>query len=655
MDRFEETKLRIKEATDLVALIESYLPLKPRGRNLLALCPFHAENSPSFNVSREKQFYKCFGCGKTGDVFTWLMDRDGLTFREAMEVLADRAGISLEGVWSGQKDGARKGPDPYLALAEVAAFFHRQLATSEGQLAREYLERRGLAEAIEPWQLGYHPRPGALARFVQERQLPRDVLEESGLLHKGREQFAGRVMFPIADERGRTVGFGGRLVPGAPGSEGDGDYKPPKYLNSRESLYFNKRRVLFGLHRAKQAGQRRIVVMEGYTDVIACHLAGFQGAVASLGTAFTRDHARTVERYATEGLVLMFDGDRAGVQAAERALRELINSRLPVRIALMSDAEDGTAKDPADVVTARPGEDPELVTERRARFADILDAAEDSLAVWFRLMRRRLDLSQAVHVETAARECAGVLALVEEPVRQAALLQEMARHLAVPAPTLERLLAKQKTAGAAAGNAATEGRQAGPARAPAPPASLSARTELELLACVLARPMLLVDLDVSADAPLESAAITEVLALATDGVAIGRTAPADLLRYLFARAAERPDLLELLGSADDRANKIGDPAAVLAGLVEGRRRLCNEPRKRALRQQLQEAMAAGDRARADQLQSLLLASHRQDQPRTRTSLQAPTNPTNSPGEAPPAWLRKPPPAVAPPGAADPPP
>ena len=305
MDRFEDTKLRIKEATDLVALIESYLPLKPRGRTLVALCPFHAENSPSFTVFRESQHFHCFGCGKTGDAFTWLMERDGLTFREAMEVLADRLGIPLAGVWANRPSEARKGPDPYQVLAEVASFFHRALDTDEGRLGRDYLEGRGLGPAIGTWQLGYHPRPGALLRYAQELRLPREVLEQAGLLRNGREIFAGRVIFPIEDERGRTVGFGGRLVPGAPGSETDGDYKPPKYLNSPESPFFNKRRVLFGLHRAKRAGQRRIVVMEGYTDVIACHLAGFTGAVASLGTAFTSEHAKIVERYATEGIVLM--------------------------------------------------------------------------------------------------------------------------------------------------------------------------------------------------------------------------------------------------------------------------------------------------------------------------------------------------------------
>lgn len=631
MDRFEDTKLRIKEATDLVALIESYMPLKPRGRTLVALCPFHAENSPSFTVNREGQFFHCFGCGKSGDAFTWLMERDGLSFREAMEVLADRLGISLEGVWKGRPSEARKGPDPYTILAEVAAFFHRELDTDDGRLAKDYLEGRGLVPAIEGWHLGYHPRPGALVRQAQQRRWPREVLEQAGLLRNGRELFAGRVMFPIEDERGRTVGFGGRLIPGAPGSEGDGDYKPPKYVNSPESPFFNKRRVLFGLHQAKRAGQRRIVVMEGYTDVIACHLAGFTGAVASLGTAFTADHVKTIERYASAGIVLMFDGDRAGQQAAERAMRELANSPLEVRVALMSDAEDGKAKDPADVVTARPGEDSELVNERRARFADVIEGAEDQLAVWFRLLRRRLDFSQPVHLEGAARECAEILALVESPVRQAAMVEQMARHLSVPAPTLERLLAKNKKVRSADAERRADAQKGlDPKPVPPPPKSPGDRAEIELLACVLAKPDLLVSTDVTAEAPLAIDEVAQLLTMAVEGVAIGRTTKGDLLKYLFARAAEQPELLRLLGVVGDRADKITDPAAIVAGLVEGRRRLRAEPMRRTLRQQFEQAMAAGDTAAAMSFQQQLLDSLRRDRARAPAAATVATDKPQSP-------------------------
>lgn len=655
MDRFEEAKLRIKEATDLVALVESYLPLRPRGRDLVALCPFHAERSPSFTVSRTGQFFHCFGCGKNGDAFTWLMEREGLTFREAMEVLAERAGVSLEGVFATGAPRGPKGPDPYLVLAEVAGFFQRCLGSDEGVLARAYLEQRGLLAAIVPWRLGVHPRPGALSRFVADKKLPREILEHAGLLKNGREPYTYRLMFPIEDERGRVVAFGGRIVPGAPGSDGDGDFKPPKYMNSTESPWFNKRRVLYGLSRAKAAGARKLLVTEGYTDVIACHLAGFHGAVASLGTAFTRDHARLVGRYATEGLVLMFDGDRAGRQAAERALRELVNSRLAVRIAMVGDvtATDGGAalpKDPADLLAERPGDDPELVAVRREAFRELLDHAEDDLTVWFRLLRQRLDLSQAVNVELAARECATILLTCEEPVRRSAMRDAMARHLAMPPEHLQRLLdrlaASDRRGTAVAGRAPLGGGAAdransepivenwsdadlgdapvGPSAAgavgsrPAPrPAvrSVAEKAEIELAACVLAEPAVLADLDFDAEPPFAVAGLRDLVDAAVLGVASGRLSRTELLHFLFARFAELPAVRSLLGEVAARAETIATPRPVLQGLLEGRRRLGAEPVRRSLRQRLQEALAVGDQATAASLQQELLASLRRERPR----------------------------------------
>ncbi|MCB9878671.1 MAG: DNA primase [Planctomycetes bacterium] len=621
MDRYEDAKLRIKEATDLVALIESYLPLRPRGRSLTALCPFHPENSPSFHVFRDTQHFHCFGCGKHGDVFTWLMERDGLSFREAMELLAERVGVDLEGVFQrGPRGGnAQQQRDTFATLQAVADFFHRALLTPAGAAARGYLERRGLADAIAGWKLGYHPdgspAEGGLQRFAADNKLSRAVLEDAGLVKNGREIFAGRLMFPIVDERGRTVAFGGRVLPGTASAAPRGDYTPPKYLNSPESPWFSKRRVLFGLHAAKQAGQRRLVVMEGYTDVIACHLAGFPGAVAALGTAFTADHARIVERYAQDGVVLMFDGDRAGKQAAERALRELLNSRVDLRIAMVSDG-DADAKDPADIVLSQPGEDEELVVERRARFADVIEAAPDALSVWFRLLRQRLDLTQAVHVETAARECAQLLAMVDVPVRRAAYLEQMARHLAVPTPALERMLRDAPVRRADDRDATGRSEQGAPQvrRAVEPKLSLLEQSERELLACVLAQPTLLIGLDLD-EAAIETEAVAVLFQWATDGLALGREGAADLFRYLFTRAAEQPELRELLVAAHKRAAETKEPQEVLAGLMAGRRRVSGEAERRTLRQRLQQALQANDAATAAMLQREMMSLLRRERPR----------------------------------------
>ena len=607
MDRFEDVKLRVKEASDLVALIESYLPLRPRGRTMVALCPFHQEKSPSFTVYPERQYYHCYGCGKYGDVFNFLMERDGLSFREAMERLAETAGISLDGVFGRVERDRPKGPDPYAVLAEVRAFLQTGLQSSEGRLCRDYLAERGLVDAVLPWSLGYHPAGrGALSAFAQRHKLPRAVLEQAGLLRSsGREPFAGRLVFPIEDERGRTVGFGGRILPGGPGSDGDGEFKPAKYINSPESPFFNKRKLLFGLRAAKQAGTRRLVVVEGYTDVIACHLAGFTGAVAALGTAFTRDHAHMIERYASDGLVLLFDGDRAGRTAIERALGELIDTRLSLSVALIEGA-----KDPGEVLVERPDEDPALLEARRIGFGELLDSARDALSVYFRLLRQRLDLSQPAELEEAARLCANLAALVTEPVRRDGLVQQMAAHLGLPPQGLQRLLQGRLEQQQRAAARPTEDAPAVAPTAPAPKARNAADlAEQDLLACVLRLPPLGAQIGA---APLQFAPAAELLALCCDGLAAGRATHAELVRYLFARCSERPDLQQLLITADRRADRIDKPEVFFAELQGGRRRLQGQQQVRQLRQQLQQAQAAGDQDTADNLMRQLVEQLRQE-------------------------------------------
>ncbi len=622
MDRFDEIKQRVKDATDLVSLLEGYLALRPRGRTLVALCPFHQERSPSFTVNRESQFYHCFGCGKSGDVFTWMMEREGYTFREAFEILADRAGIPMDGVFRSGPE--KRGPDVAAALAEVRAFFQDQLDTAAGEEAMAYVQGRGLQDAVVPFGLGFHPSGGVLRAFAERRKLPAEALQQAGLVRdRGAEPLAGRLMFPIEDERGRTVAFGGRVLPAVEKRfEQEMGRKPAKYLNSPESPIFSKRRVLYGLHKVKQAGTRRIVVVEGYTDVIACHLAGFTGAVATLGTAFTQDHARVLERYATDGVVLLFDGDNAGEQAAQRATRELLESRLPVRVALMGDVRDDaegvTFKDPGDALVARPGMDPALVADHRTAFARLLEQGEDAIAVYFRLLRKRLDLTQAVHLEAAARECAGMLEHVGSPLRREALVQEMARHLAVPPETLARMVRREARTGrpaaapvpAEGASAATVAEYGDPGTGPADrPARLTPeqRADVELLACLLARPTLWEGLgEDGCSLPL----VGELLVLGRSGLAQGRTATADLVRFLFTACTDRPDLARCLAVAADRAAAIKDPDAFFEQIQRDRTRVAAERGARRTRQLLQEAMARGDRAEVDRLTQQLVAEKR---------------------------------------------
>lgn len=626
MDRYTEVKLRIKEAIDVVALIESYLPLKPRGRILQALCPFHAEKSASFTVYPDTQSFYCFGCHKGGDVFTFVQEREGVTFREAMEMLADRAQISLEGVFSRGESGPR-GPDPHQVLGEVRTFFQQQLFAEGGAAARAYLASRSLDPAIEAWGIGYAPdQPGALLRFAQQRRLPLGILEQAGLV-KGRiEPLSGRVIFPIEDERGRTCGFGGRVLPGArPRADGT---EPPKYINSPESPFFNKRRLLYGLYQAKQKGSRRIVVMEGYTDVIACHLAGFHGAVAALGTAFTEEHSKKLERYAQDGVVLLFDGDRAGQQAAVRAMRELVNSQVTVKIALMAEA-----KDPADYVVPRVGEDEELVVERRARFADLLDGADDALQTWFRLLRRRLDFAQPADLERAARECAQLLLLTDSDLRRRALLQEMARNLAVPADEFARLLKKLQPQRPPAAAKAPQRLEAGevppndlvlqeldaagqPVEAAPPVHKPLLDAERDLLAVLVEQPVLVTKLPATAFASRET---ERLVALVREAVAQSRTTRADVGKHVFSAIAEDAVLRSVFGKAVARAGEIKDPEAFFARLVRDRQVVAARTEARSLRQQLQAALAAGDRETADRLTQEMVAQMREHRPRAAPS------------------------------------
>ncbi len=589
MDRFEDVKLRVKEANDLVALIEGSLPLRKAGRNLIALCPFHQEKTPSFTVYPDSQHYKCYGCGKAGDVFTFVMEREGVSFREAFEVLAQRVGISTERVF-GASDRAAKAASGHEVLAAVRRFFQEALQLPSGRVALDYLRRRGLEDGIEPFGLGVHPtEPGALLRFARAQRLPLEVLEGAGLVRDGRESFRGRVMFPIEDVRGRVVGFGGRAL----------DDAPAKYLNSPESPLFRKRSVLYGLRRVKEAGERRIVVVEGYTDVIACHLAGFRGAVATLGTALTPEHGRALTRFATAGVVLLFDGDRAGRAAAEKAYGELVRTELPLRTAMLPEGMD-----PADLLAPRPELDEAERAARRASFQAVLDGAEDALDMWFRLKRARMNLTLESNVAAAIEECGRVLDGLDDPARRLVLLDRMSRHLGLDAAVLRRSLGRRRGSARAqpepgAGAAAAAGKDTvDPLR----------QVDAEMLACVLAKPSL------AASAQREAggaAGLTALLAAAVEAVAEGVSGRDALLHRLFAGCAEQPELGALLARAADLSLRIREPDEALALVGRQLRAFIAKREARQLRFELTQARADGDQALALELTRRYMAQLRE--------------------------------------------
>lgn len=330
----ESDRERVRSRTDIVALIGERVQLRRTGKNYIGLCPFHEDKRPSFSVNPEVGSYRCWSCGAKGDVFTWVMKMERVEFAEALTLLATRAGIELTGKRDRQAPGFREQAAA-LNLAAVA-FFADQFRAS--QLARSYLMDRGIDdEVVQAWELGYAPEDGtALPVFLKKLGHSLAMAKEIGLLDGDENQgyvskFRGRLMFAIRDERGQVVGFGGRAF---------GDAQP-KYLNTGETPLFAKRRTLYGLHRARDSvgKSQRMVLVEGYFDVIACHRAGIAEAVATLGTALSEEGAQLIQRWAREALVL-YDADEAGRKAAQRASELLGQAGVKVAIALLPPGDD---------------------------------------------------------------------------------------------------------------------------------------------------------------------------------------------------------------------------------------------------------------------------------------------------------------------------
>jgi DNA primase len=389
---------------DIVDVIQERVPLKKSGRDWSARCPFHDERSASFTVSPAKQFYHCFGCGEHGSAIGFLMKYDRLEFPDAIEELANRAGVKVP--YEGGREAPREdATDLYTVLDAAAGYFRRQLADNDG--ARAYFAQRGLDEAIlTRFNLGYAPDGwDGLKNALGTTPARIALLEKAGLLTHGEkggkyDRFRDRVMFPILDRRGRTIAFGGRIIAGKPAPvEKAGDGPPvtdsraqdgrksdpgPKYLNSPETPLFHKGRELFGLWQVREAQSKipRLIVVEGYMDVISLHQFGVPQAVATLGTATTRDHAEILFRQCAD-VFFCFDGDRAGRQAAWRAVESVLPRMRDGRQALFLFLPDG--------------EDPDSVIRKEglAGFEQRLKDATPLSDYFFQFVGASVDLSSA--------------------------------------------------------------------------------------------------------------------------------------------------------------------------------------------------------------------------------------------------------------------
>lgn len=322
---------------DIVNVVGTYVHLKKKGSSYFGLCPFHNEKSPSFSVSGQKQMYYCFGCGAGGNVITFMMEYENMSFQEALQALAERAGIALP-----QRDYTeeeKKSMDLKRVLLdmhkEAALYYYRVLYSPYGQKGLQYLMGRGLTEeTIKGFGLGFAPSgSGNLYQHLRKKGYTDAQIKESGLARFNErgvlDNFWNRVMFPIMDVNNRVIAFGGRVM-------GDGE---PKYLNSQETRIFDKSRNLYGLHTAKKSRREYFLICEGYMDVISLHQAGFTNAVAALGTAFTPNHAALIKRYVSQ-VVLTFDSDGAGVKAALRAIPILKDAGIGIKVLTMKPYKD---------------------------------------------------------------------------------------------------------------------------------------------------------------------------------------------------------------------------------------------------------------------------------------------------------------------------
>ncbi len=366
---------QLKSSVDIVDVVGQYVRLRKAGTRYVGLCPFHTEKTPSFGVHSVHQFYKCFGCGAGGDVIKFVMEIEGLTFYEALKSLAERYGIPMP------KRAEYSDPETKLRAAlyrmhEIARDLYRSgLKSGQGAEARTYLVKRGVASAVsDEFELGYADSSGhLLARAFEKEGFTAEQMEASGLVIKRQEgtgfydRFRGRLMFPIHNEQGKIIAFGGRALAAD---------QEPKYLNSSDTDIYHKKRVLFNLHRAKEAVRKsnRAVLVEGYMDVIGVWTAGVREVVASCGTALVSDQVRSLRRHA-ERIVVNFDPDQAGVNAAERSIQILLEESMRVRVLELEggdDPDEYIKKNGAELYRTRvekaPGYFQWLADRARARF-----------------------------------------------------------------------------------------------------------------------------------------------------------------------------------------------------------------------------------------------------------------------------------------------
>ncbi len=418
----EDIVEEVRTRNDIVDVISGYVKLQKKGANYFGLCPFHNEKSPSFSVSPQKQMYYCFGCGAGGNVITFVMEYENYTFPEALKVLADRAGIKLPEVEYSKEE--REKADRRSTLLEInklaANYFYYQLHQPQGKIGYEYFRKRELSdETIRRFGLGFaNKTSNDLYQYLRSKGYTDEILRDSGLVtmeERGTyDKFWNRVMFPIMDVNNRVIGFGGRVM-------GDGT---PKYLNSPETLIFDKSRNLYGLNYARTSREKYMLACEGYMDVIAMQQAGFTNAVASLGTAFTTQHAVLLKRY-TDTVILTYDSDGAGVKAALRAIPILKEVGISTK-----------------VLNLKPYKDPDEFIKNMGAdaFRERIASAQNSFLYEIDVLKREYDLEDPEQKTKFYNAAARKLLEFQEALERDNYTRAVAQAQMIPYEDLRRLV-----------------------------------------------------------------------------------------------------------------------------------------------------------------------------------------------------------------------
>ncbi len=399
----------VRQTNDIVDIISQYVHLKRSGRNFFGLCPFHNEKSPSFSVSPDKQIFHCFGCGVGGNVFTFLQKIEGINFIEAVQTLAERANIQLPTI--------QNSADSYKELLKskvykvnefTAKFYHENLYRPEAKIAQEYIKKRKLTNnTLKSFQIGFSGKFDELYKELKKQGFEDAEILESGLVNKndnGRyiDRYRNRLMFPICDARGRVIAFGGRVL----------DDSKPKYINSPENVVYSKGRNLFGLNVAKKGDTKKLLIVEGYMDVISLHQRGITNVVAPLGTALTQQQGWLLRKNA-EQIILSFDSDEAGLTAKIRALDILQNMGCDIRILQMEGA-----KDP----------DEYIIKYGNVRFKALIEKAISVIEFKVKVLKKDLDLENVNDKIKFLNEIAKLLSKINNTIEQELYIEKIAKE-----------------------------------------------------------------------------------------------------------------------------------------------------------------------------------------------------------------------------------